>query len=94
MKNYAYTYVAKKYQEQIQQPHILGLTASPGSDKPKIKQICKNLGIKKIEVRTRESEDVKEYLQELEFDILNPMLLYVPNETSSQLSSAAAVETS
>jgi len=70
LKNYAYTYVAEKYHEQAENPRILGLTASPGSDKKTIEQIAKNLGIESIELRTRESEDVKEYLQELEFDII------------------------
>ena len=67
IKNYDYNYLAEKYQEQATHPRILGLTASPGSNTSKIKQICKNLSIEKVELRTRESRDVKEYLQELEF---------------------------
>ncbi len=70
LKNYAYTYVAEKYKEQAQNPRILGLTASPGTTKETIKQIAENLGIETIELRTRDSEDVKEYLQELEFNII------------------------
>jgi len=70
LKNYAYTYVAEKYKEQSDKPKILGLTASPGTDRETIKQIAKNLGIEAIELRTRESDDVKEYLQELEFNII------------------------
>ncbi|MFA5258683.1 MAG: DEAD/DEAH box helicase [Candidatus Pacearchaeota archaeon] len=70
LKNYAYTYVAEKYKEQAKNKRILGLTASPGTDKSTIQQIAKNLGIEAIEIRTRESEDVKEYLQELEFEII------------------------
>lgn len=70
LKNYAYTYVAEKYKEQAKNKRILGLTASPGTDKTTIQQIAKNLGIEAIEIRTRESEDVKEYLQELEFEII------------------------
>ncbi|MFH1711453.1 MAG: DEAD/DEAH box helicase [Nanoarchaeota archaeon] len=70
MKNYSYTYVAEKYKEQAVNPRVLGLTASPGSKKAKIKQILKNLNIEAVEIRTRESEDVKEYLQELTFEIV------------------------
>jgi len=70
MKNYSYTYVAKKYKEQAKNSRVLGLTASPGSEKAKIKQILENLGIEAVEIRTRESEDVKEYLQELTFEIV------------------------
>jgi Fanconi anemia group M protein len=69
-KNYAYNYIATKYKEQSSHFRILGLTASPGSEKEQIKRICKNLFIEKVEVRKRESEDVKEYLQELKFDIV------------------------
>jgi Fanconi anemia group M protein len=70
LKNYSYTYVAEKFREQSKNHHVLGLTASPGTDKKTIQMIAKNLGIESIEIRTRESEDVKEYLQELEFQII------------------------
>jgi Fanconi anemia group M protein len=68
IKNYDYNYVAQKYIKQSQHQKILGLTASPGSETSKIKDICKNLSIEKVELRTRESEDVKKYLQELKFE--------------------------
>ena len=70
LKNYAYTYVAEVYKQQSNHQRFLGLTASPGSEKKKIDTICKNLNIEAIEIRTRESEDVKEYLQELKFKII------------------------
>lgn len=70
IKNYAYTYVAKKYQDQATNKRVLGLTASPGHEKESINQICKNLDIEAVEIRTRDSEDVKDYLQELKFDVI------------------------
>ena len=70
LKNYAYTYIAEKYKEQSKNPKVLGLTASPGIEKEKIKQIASSLGIDSIEIRSRESEDVKEYIQELEFKVI------------------------
>ena len=70
LKNYAYTSVAEKYKEQAINKKVLGLTASPGTDRKTIEQIAKNLGIETIEIRTRESEDVKSYLKELEFKII------------------------
>lgn len=70
LKNYAYTFVAEKYKSQAVNPRILGLTASPGADKLTIKKIAENLGVEAIEIRTRESDDVKEYLQELKFDTI------------------------
>ena len=68
VRNYDYNFVAKKFQEQSENPRIIGLTASPGSDQKKIKEICKNLSIEEVELRTRNSPDVKEYLQKLEFE--------------------------
>ncbi|MDP3027772.1 MAG: DEAD/DEAH box helicase, partial [Nanoarchaeota archaeon] len=77
LKNYSYTYVATQYKEQSKNPRILGLTASPGTDKQTITKIANNLGIESIELRTRESEDVKEYLQKLEFNVIK---IEFPNE--------------
>jgi ERCC4-related helicase len=68
IRNYDYNYVAGKYKEQAKHQRLLGLTASPGSEKEKINEICKNLSIEEVELRTRDSEDVKPYLQELNFE--------------------------
>lgn len=68
VKNYDYNYVAQAYKNQSKHPRIVGLTASPGSEIKKIKEICKNLSIEKVELRTRDSPDVKPYLQELKFE--------------------------
>src|SRR3989344_582198 len=70
LKNYSYTYIAEKYKEQSTNQRILGLTASPGTDRKTIENIAKTLGIETIEIRTRESEDVREYLQELKVEII------------------------
>ncbi len=68
LKNYDYNYVAQQYKKQAEHQRIIGLTASPGSEKSKIKEICKNLSIEEVGLRTRDSDDVKKYLQELEFE--------------------------
>lgn len=68
MKNYAYNVVTKIYKIQAQNPRILALTASPGGDKKTIKEVCDNLAIESVEIRTRDSPDVKKYLQELNFE--------------------------
>jgi len=68
IKNYDYNYIAQEYRRQSLHQRIVGLTASPGSEKSKIKEICKNLFIEEVELRGRESSGVKEYLQELEFE--------------------------
>jgi len=77
LKNYDYNYLAKEYKKQAKNPRIIGLTASPGSNKEKIKSICKNLSVEEVELRTRDSQDVKEYLQELEF---RKILIDFPSE--------------
>ncbi len=68
IKNYDYNYIAQEYKKQAIHPRIIGLTASPGSEKSKIKDICKNLFIEEVELRGRDSSGVKEYLHELEFE--------------------------
>lgn len=70
LKNYSYTFVAQTYIKQAKNPRLLGLTASPGSDVSVIKEICKNLNIEAVEIRTRESPDVKPYLQKLEREVI------------------------
>jgi len=67
LKNYSYTTVVKFYKQQARTPLILGLTASPGSDSDRVKQICKHLDVQEVEIRTRDSPDVRPYLQDLEF---------------------------
>jgi len=68
LKNYDYTKVVEFYKRQAENQRILGLTASPGSEKNKVKEICKHLAVDEVEVRTRDSPDVKPYLQEREFE--------------------------
>ncbi len=68
VKNYDYNFIAQKAKHDAKDARIIGLTASPGSDSQKIKDICKNLSITEVELRTRDSPDVLPYLQELEFE--------------------------
>jgi len=68
LKNYAYNLVAQHYKTFAKNKRVLGLTASPGSDKKTIEAVCENMGIEAVEIRTRKSPDVKPYLQELEFE--------------------------
>src|SRR3989344_248627 len=60
--NYAYTFVAKRYAQEAEFPRILALTASPGGTKEKITEICDNLSIEAVEIRTE--EDMREHVQE------------------------------
>ncbi len=60
--NYSYVYIAEKYAEQAKEPLVLGMTASPGSDKDKIQQICTSLGVTKVESRTEYDHDVAPFI--------------------------------
>jgi len=60
--NYSYVYIAEKYREQATEPRVLGMTASPGSDREKIQEICRALGVTKVESRTEYDHDVAPYI--------------------------------
>lgn len=66
--DYAYVFVAKQYMKKAANPLILGITASPGSDKEKINEVCKNLSISHVETRIESSADVKPYVQKTDVD--------------------------
>ncbi|MEK6949265.1 MAG: DEAD/DEAH box helicase [Nanoarchaeota archaeon] len=68
VKDYSYTWVAKQYNKKARFPRIIGLTASPGSDLEKIQEVCKNLFIEEIEIRTDKDPDVKQYVYEIKID--------------------------
>ena len=64
--NYAYVDVARAYLEY--DGLVLGMTASPGSDKAKVQEVCRNLNIQDIEVRTERDPDVAKYVQSVHMD--------------------------
>ncbi len=65
---YSYVYLASRYVQESNYNLILGLTASPGSDKAKIKEVCENLYIQNIVVKTEEDHDVRPYFNPVEID--------------------------
>jgi ERCC4-related helicase len=64
--DYAYVFVAKQYEKKAKYPKIIAMTASPGSDVEKISEVCKNLHIEAVEIRTDEDPDVKPYIQDID----------------------------
>ncbi len=60
--NYSYVYIAEKYFQQNQNPLVLGITASPGSDPERIQEVCANLHISNVEMRTDSDPDVRPYI--------------------------------
>ena len=63
VKDYTYTKLAEAYREYSTHPLIMGLTASPGSSKARVDEIRRSLFIDRIEARTEQSDDVREYVE-------------------------------
>ncbi len=70
VKDYAYTYVAKRYVSSSEYPMILGLTASPGASEERIMEVCKNLFIEKIIYRDEYDQDVRPYVHRVELEVV------------------------
>ncbi len=66
--DYSYNFIAKQYYTKAKFPRILGLTASPGADVLKIEEVCKNLFIEAVEIRTDVDPDVRPYVQETDVE--------------------------
>lgn len=66
--DYSYVFIAERYVKERDNDLILGITASPGSNKSKIKEICENLFLENIEVRTEEDPSVEPYVYEKKMD--------------------------
>ena len=64
--DYAYNFLSKQYMKLSKYSRILGLTASPGSDIEKITEICQNLFVENIEIRSDTDPDVLPYMQEVD----------------------------
>ncbi len=62
--DYAYVSIGKRYQEKG--GLVLGMTASPGSDVGKIAEVCENLGITNVEIRSEYDDDVVKYTQDVD----------------------------
>ena len=62
-EKFANTIVAREYNSQAKDQLILALTASPGATKEKVSEVCSNLFIKNIELRTEVDKDLANHLQ-------------------------------
>lgn len=69
---YAYTKVAEQAKQN--KALVLGLTASPGAQKKKIKEIMDALGIENVQIRVAEDADVKEYVKPLQISWIEVQL--------------------
>ncbi len=65
---YAYTYIANEC--KVRGVQMLGLTASPGSDRKKINALIETLGIENIEIRISTDPDVEQYVMRKDVDVV------------------------
>lgn len=64
--SYSYVYLAQKYIQQAENQLILGLTASPGWEKKKIKEVSHNIYVNNIIIKTEDDPDVAPYFNLIE----------------------------
>ncbi len=69
---YAYVYIAKQYFEDVgadaKSRLVLGITASPGSNPETIADVCENLHIECVEVKSETDSDVIPYIHDREIE--------------------------
>lgn len=66
--DYAYVPFAAWLRRHCPDALVLGLTASPGHEIEHIEEVCRNLGIRQVLIRTREDPDVAPYVEKVEVD--------------------------
>ncbi len=69
VKDYSYTSISKKFYSNNDFnniPMFLALSASPGSNKEKIQEICSNLYIEQIIVKSEDDDDVLPYVYNID----------------------------
>jgi len=70
--NYAYCVIAKLFRQINPKGIVLGLTASPGSNKEEISELCNNLNIpmENIMIRDEKDKDTKEYVNKIQKEVI------------------------
>ncbi len=66
--DYAYVFIAKQFARHNSNGLTLALTASPGHEREKIQDVCRNLFVKNIEIKTHNDEDVKPYTNKIDVE--------------------------
>ena len=89
--SYSYVYLASRYVQESNFNLILGLTASPGSDKLKIKEVCQNLYIQNIVVKTEDDVDVKPYFNPVEIEWVRIKMSEVLEKIKSNVDKALKI---
>lgn len=66
--DYDYVHIADIIQQYNPESRIVALTASPGTNKDSILEICRNLFIEAVESRPRDNPEVMQYIQDVEIE--------------------------
>ncbi|KAI9851762.1 MAG: 3'-5' DNA helicase [Thelocarpon superellum] len=74
--NYAYVEVVKFIRRFNQSLRVLALTATPGSSVEAVQEVIDGLGVAKVEIRTEESLDIRQYIQRRRVE----MVIFDPSE--------------
>jgi ERCC4-related helicase len=72
--NYAYVFLAEQYIALSKNPRILAMTASPGGQQEKVREVCANVGIEQVETRNEDDPDVRPYIHERDIEIISVSL--------------------
>ena len=85
-----YAYVPIGAEAQKTGCMVLALTASPSSERKKIADVCRNLGVNAVEIKTAEDEEVKKFVKEVkvfyEFVDLPPEIVELRKQLQEILS--------
>jgi len=68
--DYDYVPIAEIIHDRNPDARLIALTASPGTKKEEILEICRNLYIEVVENRSRSDPEVRKYIHEVEFERL------------------------
>lgn len=71
VKNYSYTQISKKFYSNMDSKKIpmqIALSASPGSTKEKIQEICSNLYIEQTIIKSEDDKDVLPYIYNIDIE--------------------------
>jgi len=83
--DYSYVPLAKELKSHSPDALFLGLTASPGHDIDHIEEVCSNLFIRNVILRSREDADVAPYVQRTDIDWIEVQPSEVIDKVSGHL---------
>jgi Fanconi anemia group M protein len=64
--DHSYVFIADQYNKKANNPLLLGITASPGANIERIEEVQENLQAFNIELRDEKSDDVKQYIHDIQ----------------------------